>query len=146
MGNDSAKQGEDHYEISIRDHSDGYTRLSIGQSKFLITGEELKSLEDELTKETNGGNSSHVINHPESTNDIFAKDINTEFDEKVIFDGLKDIDGIGDVTAMRILEKLALRSHDGVKKEELREMDGVGNKTIDKAWVYLMGYQDGAAK
>ncbi|QLG49025.1 helix-hairpin-helix domain-containing protein [Natrinema halophilum] len=131
-------------KINISNLSKEYTRLTIGEQKFQLQETELRLLEDQASKAVDRQTpSKRPIDHPTRINDV---EVGMDFDERVLFDSLIEINRVGEVTALNILEKIVVSTLDEITKEDLKDIDGVKEDSVDKIWLYLRGFYDGATE
>ncbi|ELY83302.1 hypothetical protein C486_03028 [Natrinema gari JCM 14663] len=69
-----------------------------------------------------------------------------DFDERVLFESLIEINRVGEVTALNILEQIVVNTLDELTKEDLIDIDGINEDSVDKIWLYLRGFYDGATE
>lgn len=128
------------FSFSVRRTSDSTIRFKINNKKYFLNNSDLRDLEEEIA-EAIQWSSLHTnrLNKSERNNKI-----DLEFDERILFDSLSNLNGVGEITAIKVLEKLTKRTFDNITKEDIEEVEGVGEKTAPLVWSYLSGFYDGA--
>ncbi|WP_160164287.1 helix-hairpin-helix domain-containing protein [Natrinema gari] len=131
-------------KINISNLSEGYTRLTVGEQKFQLEETELRLLEDQASKAVDRQPlSKRPIDHPTRIDDV---EVGMDFDERVLFESLIEINRVGEVTALNILEQIVVNTLDELTKEDLIDIDGINEDSVDKIWLYLRGFYDGATE